>query len=97
MNTPGFTADTSLYITSRHYQSVTTRAGGGGEQSIISQIRVGGFVTGGFGGIRTGFLCEAGCAIAYGACLAACTATGPLAAACVFTCTALYDACTDGC
>jgi hypothetical protein len=37
MHMPGFTAETSLYKTSRHYQSVTTQSYSSGEQGVISQ------------------------------------------------------------
>jgi hypothetical protein len=96
MNIPEFTAEASLYKTSGCYQSVATRGYRGGEQRVISQIRVGGGF-GGFGGLRLGFWCELGCDAAYAACLAACTATGPAAPACVATCTFLYDTCIDAC
>lgn len=54
MNVPGFTAESSLYRTSGHYQSVTTRVGDVGEQRVISQIAVGGSV----GRVASGFTCD---------------------------------------
>jgi hypothetical protein len=94
MNMPGFTAETSLYETSGHYQSVTTQSYSSGGQGVISQLRVLPPLRGGGGGFwGCGTLCD----IAYGACLLACAATGPAALACVATCTFLYDHCSDGC
>lgn len=37
MNTPGFTAEDSLYKTNVHYQLITQRAGPGGGQAVIPQ------------------------------------------------------------
>lgn len=42
MHMPRFTAETSIYETTRHYRSTTTRNYRSGAQAIISQIRVGG-------------------------------------------------------
>lgn len=53
---PGFTAETSLYQRGGRYRSVTTRAGGAGEQRILSQLRRG---SGGVGG-GGGFACKGG-------------------------------------
>ena len=54
MSIPGFTAESSLYRPSGHYQAVTTRVGDVGEQRVISQIRVGGSV----GRVGLGFSCD---------------------------------------
>jgi hypothetical protein len=102
MNTtrmPGFLADASLYNTSGRYQSVANGECRSGEQRVVSQMRVGGGGGfGGFGGLRLGFWCEAGCGLAYAACLAACgSLTGPAAPVCAGACTGLWRACTDGC
>ncbi len=96
-NLPGFTAGASLYKVSGRYQSTATRGYSSGEQKVISQIRVGGGFGGFVGGLRLGFWCEAGCGLAYAACLAGCTGAGPFAPACAAACTGLYKACMDGC
>lgn len=61
---PGFAADASCYKTSASYQSVTTRAGGVGEQRVDPQLRAihggTGGVVGGARSVGMGFTCDAG-------------------------------------
>jgi hypothetical protein len=70
INMPGFTAETSLYETSKHYQSTTSQTYSNGEQVGISQLRprVAVAPPGGGDGVPD-------CAVCFGICVAICVFT----------------------
>jgi hypothetical protein len=75
---PGFTAEASLYQTSRRYHAVDAQGQCGGKQSVVSQLSVDRF--GGSHGVGVsrdigGWLCRLWCHITYSACLEGCEGT----------------------
>jgi hypothetical protein len=78
MNIPGFTAEASLYPTSRRYQATAARGHGCRDERVLSQLSINRF--GGtrsariFGGIGD-WLCRFWCNSAYSVCLDGCEGT----------------------
>jgi hypothetical protein len=70
MNVPKFTAEDSLYRTTRCYQSVATQGYSSREQVVISQLRIDVFRKGPVGILGT-FWCKTICEARLGACGAA--------------------------
>jgi hypothetical protein len=78
MNLPGFTAEASLYQTSRSYQLIAARRQNGGVGRVISQLSIYRFAGTRSAGILSdigGWLCRFWCNSAYSACLDGCEGT----------------------
>jgi hypothetical protein len=99
MNMPRFTAEASLYKTSRSYQSRATQSYNNREQSVISQLRRGVILnprTPSSGVIYTGGLCQFACDVAYTICLSGCL-VGSYLPHCEEVCHAGYAYCSGLC
>jgi hypothetical protein len=102
MKIPGFTAETSLFKTSRLYQSVATLAYSNRGQKVISQLSINPFpVSHGFGffGDLGSSLCRGFCDAVYSACLEGCEGTpeNPKGSTHCIICDQEHNACLQGC
>jgi hypothetical protein len=102
MNTPGFTAEASLYKTSGRYGAVETQEYRNGEQKIISQLSVDRFGGEQGVGILDGFgswLCGLWCKIVHSFCLEGCEGTpeNPKGSTHCIICDDQYRACSQEC
>jgi hypothetical protein len=102
MNIPGFTADASLYQTSRRYQGVYAQRYGSAKQRVISQLAVDRFS--GLHGVGLsrdigGWLCRLWCGITYSACLEGCEGTpeNPKGSTHCIICDENHRACLKAC
>lgn len=103
MKIPGFTAETSLFKTSRRYQSVAMRAYSNVGQKVISQLSIDPFpVSHGFGLFGDFFgslFCRLACEVTYSSCLEGCEGTpkNPKGSTNCIICDQEHNACLQVC
>jgi hypothetical protein len=100
MSIPGFTAEASLYQTSRRYQAIAARGHSGGKQRVMSQLSVDRFGgSHGFGLFGGSWLCRLWCGITYSACLEGCEGTpeSPKGSTHCIICDENHRACLKAC
>jgi hypothetical protein len=100
MTMPRFTAEASLYQTSRRYQAVDAQGYSSGEQRVSSQLSVDRFGgSHGVGVLGGSWLCRLWCGIVYSACLEGCEGTpeSPKGSTHCTICDENHSACLKAC
>jgi hypothetical protein len=97
INLPGFIADLKYPAAKSSYIELLNIQTKKDSSVLMQRLRLPSNMAGLSVSVGLGFWCEAGCGIAYAACLAGCSAAGPFALPCAAACTGLYRACNDGC